>query len=128
LRIHIYMLEYFWMHHAATQHFQPAGLLADAAAFAVTHDALDIDFRRWLGEWEVRGTEPHIQLFLKKVTQEDRQHAFEVGKGDVLIHQQTFHLVEHWGMGKIRVTTVNAARTDNAIGRAALLHHPYLYG
>ena len=50
------------------------------------------------------------------------QRAFQVGKADVFINNQTFHLVEHWGVGLIVVVTVYATRRDDADWRLLLLH------
>ena len=75
------------MHHAAAQHFQPAGLLADTAAGAIAHHALDIDFRRWLREREVGRPEANLQLLLEEHAQEILDHALEVGKADIFVNQ-----------------------------------------
>ncbi len=50
------------------------------------------------------------------------QRAFQVGEADVFINNQTFHLVEHWGVGLIVVVTVYATRRDDADRRFLFLH------
>ena len=42
---------------------------------------------------QVGRTEADLQIFLKEVTQEVVQRAFQVGKADVGINNQTFHLM-----------------------------------
>lgn len=37
------------------------------------------------------------------------QRSLQVGKADVGINDQAFHLMEHWGMGLIVVVTIDAA-------------------
>ncbi len=75
------------MDHAAAKHFEP---------FAVfTHH---VHFSGRFGEREVGRTETNLQIFFKEVTQEVVQRAFQVGKADVLINDQAFHLMEHRGV------------------------------
>ncbi len=61
-------------------------------------------------------TEANLQIFLKEVTQEMVQSAFQVGKADVGINNQTFHLMEHRRVSLVVVVTINAARRNNKIG------------
>lgn len=41
------------------------------------------------------------------------QSAFQVGKADVGINNQTFHLMEHRRVSLVVVVTINAARRDD---------------
>lgn len=41
------------------------------------------------------------------------QRTFQVGKVDIGINDQAFHLMEHRGVRLIVVVTINAARGDN---------------
>ena len=104
------------MHHAATQHFQPFAVFAH-----------HVNFRRRFSEREVGWTETNLQVFLKEVVQEIVQRALQVGEADVFINNQTFHLVEHWGMGLIVIVTIDATRRDDADWRFLILHGTDLY-
>ncbi|MCY1175091.1 hypothetical protein D9M73_153140 [compost metagenome] len=115
------------MHHAAAHDFQPAGLLADTAAFAATDHALDVDFRRRLGEREEGRAEAYGELFLEERAKEFLDGALEVGEADVLIDQQAFHLVEHRRVGQVGVAAVHAARADDANRRLLAFHGADLY-
>ena len=90
------------MHHPAAQHFQPFTVF--------THD---VHFCRRFGKREVGRTEANLQIFLKEVTQEVVQRAFQVGKADVGINNQTFHLMEHRRVSLVVVVTINTARRDD---------------
>ena len=50
------------------------------------------------------------------------QRAFQVGEADVFINDQTFHLVEHRGVGLIVVVTIDASRRDNTDRRLLVFH------
>ncbi len=65
---------------------------------------------------EVGRTEADLQIFLKEVTQEVVQRAFQVGKADVGINNQTFHLMEHRRVSLVVVVTINAAGAMIRIG------------
>ena len=113
--------QHAWVHHAAAHHFQPAGLLAHAAAVAGTHHALDVDFGGRFGEGEERWAETHRQFFLEEYAQEFFDGALEVGEVDIAIDQQAFDLVEHRRVGDIRVAAVYAAGAHNADGSFTLV-------
>ena len=115
------------MHHAATHDFQPAGLLAHAAAVAAADHALDVHFGRGLGEGEEGRTEAHFELLLEEGAEEFLDGALEVGEADALVHQQAFHLVEHRRVGQVGVAAVDAPRADNADRRLLGLHGPHLH-
>jgi hypothetical protein len=57
------------------------------------------------------------QILVEHLAGEDGQHPFEVGEGDVLVDEKTFDLMEHRGMGDIRVAAVDLARGDDPQGR-----------
>ena len=59
-------LEHFGVDHSAAHDFQPSGLAAHTAAFAVAHHTFDIDFSGRLGKREIRRPEAHLDIFLKK--------------------------------------------------------------
>src|SRR5829696_4048763 len=82
------------MHHAASQDFQPARLLANRASGAATNKTLHIHFGRWFREWKVicAKTRPHI--LAEHSPREIDQRPFQVGKGDILADHESFHLVE----------------------------------
>src|SRR5271165_1613321 len=62
--------QYIGMNHSAAENFQPAGVLADAAARTAAKNALDIRFRGRLREWKIRGTKPHGQRALEEAFEE----------------------------------------------------------
>ena len=114
------------MHHAAAHHFQPAGLLAHAAALAGTHHALHVDFGRRLGEGEERRTETHAQRFFEEHPEEFLDGALEVGEADVLVDQQAFDLMEHRRVSDIGVAAIDTAGADDADRRLLRFHGAYL--
>src|SRR5579863_7742991 len=58
--------QYIGMNHSAAENFQPAGVLADAAARTAAKNALDIRFRGRFREGKIRGTKPHCQRPLEE--------------------------------------------------------------
>ncbi len=50
------------------------------------------------------------------------QRPFQVGEADIFINDQTFHLMEHRGVGLIVVVTIDAARRDNTDRRLLVFH------
>ena len=101
------------MDHAATGDLQPAGVLADAATLTVTEHAGHVDFSGWLSEREVRGPQPHAQIFLEESAQEPLQHGFEVREVHAFIDDETLDLMEHRRVGHVVVHAVDAARHDH---------------
>ena len=87
------------MDHAAAQNLNPAFALAQAAAFAVAAEALDIHLGGRLGEGEVMGTEPHHSILTIQPLDKGFQAAFQVSHGDALVHHQTLDLMEQRGSG-----------------------------
>lgn len=69
-----------------------------------------------LGEREIGRTKTNLQIFFKEVTQEIVQRSLQIGKADVGINDQAFHLMEHWGVGLIVVVTIHAAGAIMRIG------------
>src|SRR5688572_23342773 len=70
LRVDAHIAQDRRMHDAGTRDLEPTGLLADATAAPVAEHALDVHFRRGLGEREVRRTQPHLQGPLEEALDE----------------------------------------------------------
>ncbi len=55
------------------------------------------------------------------------QRSLQVGKADVGINDQAFHLMEHWGVGLIVVVTIDATWRNNADRRLLVSHGANLH-
>ena len=108
------------MHHAAAQHFQPAG-----AAIGLLPG--DVHFRARFNEREIAGAEAHLEIALEEGTHELGQRALQVGEGRMLVHQQAFDLVEHRRVGLVAVAAVHLAGGDHAQRRRVVTHVAHLY-
>src|SRR5690349_20674803 len=67
--------QHAWVHHAGAPHLQPAGVFADAAAFALAAHAVHVKLGARLGEWEVAWTEANLTLAAEHFAGEPLQHA-----------------------------------------------------
>lgn len=72
------------MHHTGSEDFEPAGVLADAAAFAAADDAADVDFGGRFRKGEEARTETNLDGRAKHFLAEEFQRPFEVGQTDIL--------------------------------------------
>src|SRR5688572_32884499 len=82
------------MHHSATKDFKPAGILADLASFATTHETFHIHLRRRFCEREVRCAETRAHILPKHPARKIDQRSLQVCERDVLPHHKPLHLVE----------------------------------
>ena len=123
------------MHHTGAQQLYPALAVAGGAdlpvhlAGAVALVALHIHFTAWLGEGEVVGTEAHDGFLTINGFHDFHQRTLQVAHGDALRHHQTFDLVEHGGVGGIRlILAEHAAGRQHTQGRLVGFHEADLHG
>ena len=83
------------MHHTGSEDFEPAGVLADAAAFAAADDAADVDFGGRFRKGEEARTETNLDGRAKHFLAEEFQRPFEVGQTDIFIDDKAFGPGEH---------------------------------
>src|SRR5215470_5175703 len=102
------------MDHARAQDLEPAGLAADAAAGAGAREAPDVDLSRGLRERKERRAEADRGARAEHLAREELERTLEIAHGDVGVHRQAFHLVEHRGMRVVRVAAVRLAWADDA--------------
>src|SRR5690606_21477653 len=95
----------------ATADFEPAGVFTHPAALATTLSTLNIHLGRGLGKRKIRRAKTHWHIRLKERFEELIHGAFEIGKTDVFIYHQTFHLMKHRRVSHIRITAINSTRT-----------------
>ena len=119
--------EHIGMHHPATHDFEPAALFADPAARAPALSALNIHFRRWLGERKIGRPEAHRQIGFKKGFQELIDRSSQVRKTDVAVDHQPFDLMKHRRVCEIRIAAINPPRTHDADRRRLALHGANLH-
>src|SRR5262245_9643058 len=59
---------------------------------------------------------------------ESLERTFQVGKGNTLVNQQAFHLMEHRRVGRVEsVSPEYASRADDPYRRLHLFHRSYLH-
>src|SRR5437773_9103889 len=82
------------MYHATTKDLQPARVLANRAAFATAYKTFHIHLCRWLREREVGCTKARSHILPKHAPSKVNQRTFQIGEGDVLANNESFHLIE----------------------------------
>ncbi len=95
---------------------------ADPATLAPAHDAEDIHLRTGFRKRKKTGSKTETRLFIKHLMDKCGENSLKIAKGNIFIHQQAFHLVEHGGMGQIGIAPVYLARCDNSYRRRLLFH------
>ena len=98
-------------------------MLAQGAALAVAFKATYVNLHTGLSEREIGRAQAGFDLRAKQSLHKAVQHALQVAQGNALIHNQTFHLVEHRGVGCVRVRAEHAAGHQNFDGGLFLIHH-----
>ena len=111
------------MHHAGTQDLNPAGVLAQRAALAAAGKTGDVNLNAGLGEREIARAQTGPDAFTEQFLNELVEHTLKVAERDALIHNKTFHLMEHRGVGGIGVRAENAAGNQDLDGRLFHIHH-----
>ena len=108
------------MHHTAAQHFQPTC----AAIWLLPGN---IHFGRRLGKRKIAWPKTHIKILFEKGFHKCRQGAFQIGKARGFIHQQTFHLMEHWCVCLIGIRAIHFARSNHTKRWFVILHKTHLH-
>ena len=72
--------KYSRVHHAATEDFHPASVLAESATVTSADVARNVHFCRRFGEGEVGGTQTNLSIRTEHLTREGEQHLFQVGE------------------------------------------------
>ncbi len=121
------MAEHLGMHHAAAEHFEPAGVLAHPAAASATDDARDVHLGRGFGKRKVRRAKAQFELLLEKLFQKISQNPLQVRKRHGFVHHQPLDLMEHGCVGYVRVAAVYAPGGDDLQRRRVLLHVTHLH-
>ncbi len=128
LAVYAAIVEYVRVHHAATEDFHPARMLAEVAAFAAADVARDVHLGRRFGKGEVGRAQTYLGIGAKHLLREVEQYLSEVGKRNILVHIERLHLMEE-AVGTIGdgLVAIGAPRADHANGGLRLLHHPALH-
>ena len=71
---------------------------------------------------EVGGTQAGAGVGTEHLLHEGVQSALQIAQRDALIHDQTFHLVEHGAVGSVGVRAEDAARDEHLDGRLLAVH------
>ena len=117
------VVEHFGMDHAAAEDLNPSGMFADAAAYAAADTAIDIHFGAGFREGEIGRAEADANVFAEHFLHKEIQGLFKIREGDVLVHIQTFGLMEEAVCpGADGFIPVDATGADDADGRTLLFH------
>ncbi len=114
VRVEAAIAQHVRMDHAAAENFHPvvAGVQLQLAAGAV---AADVHLGRRLGEREVVRPETRVDaLDLEEPGDEGLQRPLQVAHVDVAVDHQPLDLMEHRGVGGVRILPEGAARGDDA--------------
>src|SRR5262245_62471262 len=99
------------MHHSATQNFQPVVAFPEAN-FALIAFALNVDFERRLGEWEVRRTKTHLHAVdFEECLAELFKYPFQMTQMRSSVDDKALDLMKHRSMRLIRIDELFAERT-----------------
>ena len=85
-------------------------------------EAAYVHLHAGLGEREVGGTQTGAGIGTEQLLHEGVQRTLQVAQRDALIHNQTFHLVEHGAVGSVRVGTEHTAGHQDLDGRLLNVH------
>ena len=80
--------------HAGAKDFQPACMLADAAAGAFAGNAADVYFEPWFNQGEIGGTVAGLHFLVEQFGEELVHRGEEIGEGDVFVDIKAFDLME----------------------------------
>ena len=108
--------QHLGMDHPAPEQLEPAAVFADAAAGAVTDDALQLELERRLGEREVVGTPLQRRAGAEERPREVLEAALEIAHGDALVDAESLDLVEHRHMGRVVVAPIRLPRAITRCG------------
>ena len=97
-------------------------MFAERAAFSTALEAAYIDLNARLREREVARTETCLNFASEDRLYELVQHTLKVAECDLLIHNKTFHLMEHRGVGRVTVGTEYTSRCQHLDRRLLRVH------
>ena len=111
------------MNHTTAKDFNPAGAFAETAAFSSTFEAGNINLSAWLCEREMMRTEFGFCLRSEQLFCKLLKRSLKVCKGNVLINNETFNLMEGRRMCCIYlIRTEYTTRCDHTDREFALFH------
>jgi hypothetical protein len=64
-------------------------------SLAAANQTLDVDFGARFGERKETGPKPHPGILAEDLLQNMSKYSFEIGKSDVAIYHEAFHLMKH---------------------------------
>ena len=114
------------MHRTCPQDFYPAGATTTTTPVRATDGAGNIHFRTRFREREKVGPKAHARLRTEHLLREGGEDTLQLAKGDMRIHEQPFHLMEHRRVRDIVIDAVSLARHNDAHRRLLLLHRANL--
>src|SRR5258706_3242231 len=82
------------MHHAASENFKPAGILAHLTTHAAAYETFHVHLGRRFSEWKVRCAEAQPRPLTEHTAHKVCNRPFQVGEGDILANRETFHLIK----------------------------------
>ena len=94
IRVNAAHTEHIGMHYAAAQNLDPAGAFAEPTALAAAFEAGDIHLCAWLCERKMMRTEFCLCLRPKQLSGKLLQSSLQICKGDILVDDETFYLME----------------------------------
>ncbi|SVD29404.1 uncharacterized protein METZ01_LOCUS382258, partial [marine metagenome] len=119
--------ENFRMNHTAPKHFHPSRLLTSRTSFRGTDETGNVHLSTRLGEGKETGAESNPGIGTPHRFRKKLENPFQLGEGNILPHHQTFHLVKHRGMARIRlVCTKDLSRGNDTNRGLRSLHRPNL--
>ena len=89
------IIQYIGVNHAASQDFEPPGILAKVAPLSPTNRAAHVHFCRWFREGKIGGPQAYFRFLAEEFPGKIEQGLLQVGKGDILVDIQAFHLVKY---------------------------------
>ena len=112
------------MHHTAAKNLNPARPLAETASLPSALEAGNVHLRAWLRKREMMGTELRLRIRPEQLFRKYLQRSFQIRKGNVLVNNQTFKLMERRGMGGVHfVGAEHTPRRNHTDRKLPLLHH-----
>ena len=116
------------MYHTTAKDLDPARSLTETATFSTTLKAAYIYLRTGLCEWEMMRTEFCLRVFSKQLFCKLFQSSFQVSKGNILVDNKTFDLMEGRRMSRIHfIRTEYTSRRDHTDRQLAFFHDSCLY-
>jgi hypothetical protein len=129
LRVNPAVTQYVRIYHPASEYLYPTGMFTKRTAFTSTEVTRNIHLGGRFGKREVGRAEAYTGIGAEKLFGCKKECLFKVGKGNVAIYVQPFHLVKE-AVRPVRnsLVTVNTSGANNADGRLLALHDASLHG